>query len=104
MRKFAMFIMVSLVALVALPTSAGACSCAGNGSACSALSSTPVVFLGTVIRDTGKGLGERLGRMHVDEVLHGLPSDLHEVEVDTMIGTSCYMPLEEGSRVVLYGS
>jgi hypothetical protein len=42
--------------------------------------------------------------MRVDEVLHGLPKDIGEVDVDTMAFTSCYMRLEEGSRVVLYGS
>src|SRR5437870_2963175 len=83
---------------------AGACSCVGNGSACSALSGTPVVFVGRVTMDSGEGVGAGLGRMIVEEVLHGLPKDIGEVDVDTMARTSCYMRLEEGTRVVLYGS
>ena len=42
--------------------------------------------------------------MRVEEVLHGLSKDLTEVDVDTMAGTSCYMPLKMGDRLVLYGS
>jgi len=87
-----------------MATPAQACSCVGTGSACSALSATPVVFVGRVTKDSTDKLGQGFGRMLVEEVLHGLPNDIGEVEVDTMAGTSCYMRLEEGSRVVLYGS
>ena len=62
------------------------------------------MFLGRVIQDSGEGQGTRPGRMIVEEVLHGIPKDLRDVDVDTMAGTSCYMRLAKDERYVIYGS
>jgi 5-hydroxyisourate hydrolase-like protein (transthyretin family) len=92
---------------LSLPTIGFACSCVsgGDASACTLLKATEVVFLGRVVQDTGTSdLGERPGRLIVEDALHGLPKDLQEVQVDTMARTSCYMPLTMGERYVIYGS
>jgi hypothetical protein len=62
------------------------------------------VFVGRVTKNSGEGNGAGFGRMFVEEVVHGLPKDIGEVEVDTLANTSCYMRITEGSRIVLYGS
>jgi hypothetical protein len=41
--------------------------------------------------------------MIIEEVLHGLPSELREVTVETSAGTSCYMRLRKDERYVIYG-
>jgi hypothetical protein len=84
-----------------------ACSCVSTGpavSACSSFLGTETVFLGRVIQDSGEGYGKGPARMAVEEILHGIPKDLSEVEVDTMAGTSCYMRLAKDERYVIYGS
>ena len=39
----------------------------------------------------------------LEEYLHGLGKELHEVTVDTASGTSCYMRLKKNERYVIYG-
>ena len=97
--------MLRLVLTLSILTSpAWACSCAGNSTPCSALKGTPTVFLGRVVRDTGAGdWGTRTAHMEVLEVFHGVPKGVTEVEVDSMAGTSCYMPLESGKTYVIFG-
>ena len=96
---------LALGIFLVLTGSSFACSCVNNNAtACSSLAGTPVVFVGRVIRDTGGEIGTRFGRMAVEQVLHGLPTGLAEVDVDTMPSTSCFMPLEGGERYVIYGS
>lgn len=81
------------------------CSCTVAGSACNWLGITKVVFVGTVIEDSGEERSEtRPARMVVDEVFHGLAKGTREVEVDTHAGSSCYMPLRKGERYMIYGS
>ena len=80
------------------------CSCTVTGSACDWLRTTKVVFVGTVIEDSGEDRwGTRPARMVVDEVFHGLGKEMREVEVDTHAGSSCYMRLRKGERYMIYG-
>jgi carboxypeptidase family protein len=97
---------ITLAFMASRPVPALACSCSNSdASACSVAPGTPLVFVGTVVRDTGESnWGDRTGRMTVDEVLHGLPADTKEVDVDTLAGTSCFMPLKLGDRYAIYGS
>jgi hypothetical protein len=80
------------------------CTCVGNGSYCSVIGSTEIVFVGRVIEDSGEGFGKGPARMIVEEVLHGLPKEVRELTVDTSAGTSCYMRLQKDERYVIYGS
>lgn len=94
-----------LICLLLSSATTWACSCGTNGTACSFLKGTEVVFMGKVVQDTGKApWGDRFGRIQIEDVLHGLPRDLKEVEVDTMPHTSCGMILEKDERYVVYGS
>lgn len=42
--------------------------------------------------------------MVVEEILHGLPAETKEVDVNTWANTSCYMRLRKGERYVIFGS
>jgi hypothetical protein len=42
--------------------------------------------------------------MVIEEVFHGLPVGLPEVEVETWAGTSCYMRLQKDEEYVIYGT
>jgi hypothetical protein len=95
--------LILLLTLLAIPPLLPACECFGTGTACSHLADTPVVFLGLVIRDSGEGFGSGPARMRVEEVLHGLPETLREVEVETGALSSCYMRLELNERYMIFG-
>ncbi len=79
------------------------CSCVSNSTACGSLTSTPIVFVGKVTVDSGEGNGKGPATMVVQEILHGIPKDVREVQVDTSAGTSCYMRLQLGETYVIYG-
>lgn len=83
-------------------SSAWACSCAhGNGTICDVFKSTKIAFIGRVIRDSGEGYGTGAGRVVVEEILHGLPPDTKELEIETDAGSSCYFRLQKDERYVI---
>jgi hypothetical protein len=79
-----------------------ACSCLNTASACSAMSGSTVVFLGRVLVDSGEGWGTGPARVLVEEALLNVPKDLHEVQISTSAGTSCYYRLKAGERYVVF--
>jgi hypothetical protein len=97
-------ILLKLPAVLCLPSAAFACGCINTGTACGFFAGTEVVFAGRVIRDSGEGWGVGPARMIIEEVFHGLPINLREVEVETQAGTSCYMRLERDEEYVIYGT
>jgi hypothetical protein len=80
------------------------CSCVPGITACNNFAKANVVVVGKVIRDTGAGLGTGLGRIAVEEILHGLPRDVREIDVNTSPMSSCYMRLALNERYLLFGS
>lgn len=102
--------LVCIAFLLLIPLEAGwACSCARPFDPCKGLEAdgwgnfVPVAFVGTVIRGTGEGMGTGPGRMRVEERLRGLAPDVKEVTVDTSVRSSCYVPLKDGERWVIFG-
>ena len=49
-------------------------------------------------------MGDGPARMVVEEVLHGIPDDTGEVEVETSARTSCYMRLARDERCLIFAS
>lgn len=87
-----------------LPALGFACVCVRGTTPCTTLATSPIVFVGRVIRDSGAGLGSGPARMVVEDVLHGLPKNAGEFEVETSAMTDCYMRLEKDERYVIFGS
>ncbi len=93
-----------LIAFGASTTLGWSCSCVKGITPCNTFSKTPVVLMGKVIRDSGEGLGNGPARMAIEEVLHGLSSDVREIEVDTSAMSTCYMRLKLDEKYVIFGS
>jgi hypothetical protein len=85
-------------------SSARACSCItfDDKDAVTDFSRTDVVFVGRVIRDTGPELGARPARMVVEEVLRGLPKNIHEIDVDSYTRSDCSRRLAKDDHMVIY--
>src|SRR5262245_51284278 len=86
------------MALVIGPTTNLACSCVPSltvSDSCSDSRGGHAVFIGKVVRDSGKGWGRGRGRMIVEDVLQGVAENVREVEVDSSSRTSCYFRLEK---------
>jgi len=78
-----------------------ACFCVGPPSPCSAMYGSGMVFVASVLVDSGEGWGARPARVLIEEPLWNTPKVLREVEVDTMVGSSCYVRLKAGERYVI---
>jgi hypothetical protein len=91
-----------LVAALLAATPLFGCSCLNTASACSAMGGSTVVFLGRVLVDSGEGWGTGPARVLIEEELLNVPKDLHEVEIHTSAGTSCYYRLKQGERYVIF--
>ncbi len=94
------------IALVIGPATNLACSCVHSltvSDSCSDSRGGDAVFIGKVVRDSGRGWGSGRGHMIVENVLQGLPENAREVEVDSSSRTSCYFRLEKDQRYVIYG-
>src|SRR4051812_4947785 len=81
-----------------------ACSCWNTATPCSEIGGSKVVFLGRVLVDSGEGLGTGPARVIIEEPFSNVPKGLHEVEVNTSAGTSCYYRLKAGDRYVVFAS
>ncbi len=91
---------ISALFLVAAPL--GACFCISTGDPCSAMAGNTVVFLGSVLVDSGDKWGSRPARVRVEEPLFNVPEGMAEVEIDTSAGTSCYYRLRAGEIYVIF--
>lgn len=80
------------------------CSCIGNGTACGQPFGDSVAFAGRVIVDSGEGMGQRIGRMVVEDRLRNVGEEIVEVDVDSRAGTSCHFRLRHGERYVIFGA
>jgi|SRR5579871_152712 len=91
-----------LLLALALAAPSLACFCLNTATPCSALGDSTLVFLATVLVDSGEGWGTGPARVRIDEPLFHTPAGLGEVEIDTSAGTSCYYRLKAGQRYVIY--
>jgi hypothetical protein len=95
---------------------AKACSCARVPTTCELLASAKVAFIGTVKQGTapdapgaekrpgaGFGAGGRLAIVSIETMVRGLPADTLEIQVNPMLGTSCYMEMKAGERWLIFG-
>jgi hypothetical protein len=102
--KFLMRFMNGALLMAMMGSIGFACSCPPAITPCTSISTAPIVFVGTVVRDSGDGLGNGPARMRIEEVLHGISPDVGELEVSTGAMTSCYMRLEKSERYLIFAS
>lgn len=95
---------VALIVATSFATVGSACVCVPGITPCTSVITSPIVFVGRVLRDSGPGRGSGPARMLVEEVLHGLPQNAGEFEVETSAKTDCYMRLAMGEQYVIFGS
>ena len=79
-----------------------ACSCFNSATACSDMGTPNIVFVGRVLVDSGEGRGTRPARVEVEEPLVNVPPEMRQVDVDSLVGTSCYYRLQAGERYVVF--
>ncbi|MBM3738462.1 MAG: hypothetical protein FJW39_22000 [Acidobacteria bacterium] len=95
-----------LAALITAVGSGWACSCVSDETRCDQLRTAEVAFIGIVIEGSdgpGTSFGAHVARLRVDLVLRGIAPGTREVQVNPSIGTSCYIPLRSGERVMVLG-
>lgn len=79
-----------------------ACSCIGATNPCSSIGVSTMVFVASVLVDSGEGWGVGPARVLIEEPLWNTPNDLRDVEVDASAGSSCYVRLRAGERYVIF--
>ncbi len=99
------FLLMALLLLL-IPASAVACSCGAPGPACSYISDSKVIFLGTPVFTDDDGSGtfvqRTLYKFQVKEAFKGLAADTKEVWVDPGSFTSCYAVYRIGKDYLVF--
>lgn len=95
---------LAVVTVLVTQSACFATSCVGNGSACSWLQFTEVVFVGRVVPARAEGKGTYPTRMVVEKVLRGLPEETREVILESRGPWDGFGWLKASERYVIFGS